>query len=106
MRWTSDLYLGLDIREDAGQCRKNIESGEGAYMVLTLSPNGKDQLDIRTARSMLRPALESLSPLIVGVAKDRKDALRLLERIASDCYFERKDADLRAYLTDRLKRSE
>ena len=100
MRWSKDLYLGLGVRSTPKQCRQEIEQGTGKYFVITLSPNGRDNLDIRPALSLQKESLRSLDVLIVAVAADRKDALSLLERIASDCWMARGDANLRAYLQD------
>ena len=98
MRWSKELYLGLGVRNSPEVCKREIEQGKGRYFVITLSPNGRDNLDIRPAVSLLKNSLRSLDVLIVAVASDRKDALDVLERIASDCWNSRRDANLRAYL--------
>ncbi len=100
MNWCRDLYVGPAAAGNLEELKKEVEEGRCGpeIQVITLSYNGKDNLDIRPALSMsVHPYLKESGPLIVGIAASRKEARELVEHMAGDCVLSTGDADLRSF---------
>jgi len=102
MNWGRKVYAGASVKAQLEQVRQEMEEGRcrtGLY-VITSSYNGKDQLDIRPARSLMKEPLREAGVRILGVAASKKEALELVREMTQDCVDETGDADLRRFLED------
>lgn len=95
------LYLGESINEKKlDKLKRRLEEKPllcGAVLI-TLSQNGSDQLDIFEARQLAQRYYAKHPPCVVGVAGSRKEAFALVERMARECLRERGDCALKEYL--------
>lgn len=95
------LYLGEGIKEKKlDRIKRKLEDKplfSGVFLV-TLSRNAFDQLEIYDARQLAQSYYSKYPPYIVGIAKDRAEALGLVERIVRECLLARGDCALKEYL--------
>lgn len=102
LTFSPKLYLGEGIK---GQKldkikRKLIDKPllAGVY-ILVLSHNPVDQLEILDSKLLIQRFYERHELYVVGIAKDREEALNLVEQIAQECLDSRGDCKLKEYLT-------
>ena len=100
MKWHNHLYIGKRLQEKKDKLIEEMEGGKyrGGVYLITLAYNGKDLMDIRSARSLYRSGLKESLPMIVGIASDREEAFTLCGTILSDCYKSRKDMNVREWI--------
>lgn len=103
MKWYRDLFLGDGVGQDKEKLIKKAETRAGmpGVYVVTLAANGRDLLDIFSADRLFQPTLRGRCPLIVGMAKGRRSAVRLATDIALGAYRENGDFDIARYLAGR-----
>ena len=101
MKWYRDLYIGEGVKGREDTFIRQIEEGgcPRKLWLITLAYNQKDLLDIRCAVSLAREDLARSLPMIVGLAKDKEEAVSLTESITRDCLEKTGDVDLRAFLS-------
>ena len=102
MNWYRQLYIGKSLADSAADLCSMIEekTAECRYYMLILSVNGKDMLDIRPVRDLLRPEIAAAHPLIVGIAGTYEEALAIVPQIGTDCVRQRHDGNIRAMFTE------
>lgn len=96
-----DLYLGEGIKEKKlDKIKKRLETRpllSGVFLV-SISRNAFDQLDIYEARQLCQPYYKKYPPYVVGIARNREEAISLVERIVTECLRARGDCALKEYL--------
>ena len=102
MRFRPWLYLGDSIdpmREK--KIRKQLDKDPGAagVVLIALSANDYDQLDIIDARELAQPFFRKSELSVVGIARDRDEALELVRQMAAECLSDRGDCALKEYLS-------
>ena len=100
MNWYPKMYTGKRLEGETEKLIREIEDGQYRpdLFLITLAVNEKDLLDIRRARSLYREGLKDYLPLIVGIAKGRREALKIVEEIIADCLRETGDVNVRSFL--------
>ncbi len=104
MKWAEQITLGESLeKEGTAYWQQQVEQGEVnlRLRIITLAANGVDYLDIRPALGWAHRSAELADPLIVGMAKGKKEALELVRSLVEQCYRETGHADVRAYLLQR-----
>ncbi|MBR1900612.1 MAG: hypothetical protein IJ820_06070 [Lachnospiraceae bacterium] len=72
-----------------------------AFVHLLIIPESKSsQLEIISASELSHDYIREHCLLIVGLAQGKTEALSLLEQLMQDVYRDRKDADIRAWLSE------
>ena len=102
-KWASQLYIGEKARSHQGALIREIEEGRltsKAY-ILTLPVNEANQLELVPVKDLFWRTASERTPLIVGVAEDKKEAMDLFEQIAKETLAARGDADIKSYIRDR-----
>ncbi len=103
MKWYRDLYLGEGLKQNKEKLVKKAETCAGMpnIYVITLAANGRDLLDIFLADLLIQPVLHGRCPLIVGMAKGRREAVRLASDIVMEAYRANGDFDILKFLRER-----
>ncbi len=99
MRWYDRLYVGEKAKKHRYEIIQAVREGRGlGYYVLTLSSNGKNLLDLYPAVTLKQPYYKEQELLIVGVAADYEDAVRLSGRIVKQVYDKTGGFDISGFL--------
>ena len=97
------LYYGEELKEPGKVLHKLKKADKklDAYVVL-LSENPSDQLEIRQIKDLFGKVLKSREPMIIGIGKDYDDCVKIVERIAGECFKKNRNGNLKTYLRDRV----
>ena len=68
--------------------------------LLTIPESRNSQLEIISASALSHDYIREHCLLIVGLAQGKTEALSLLEQLMLDVYRDRKDGDIRAWLSE------
>ena len=96
------LYLGEGIkRKKLDKLKKRLERRPllSGVVLITLSRNPIDQLEIYEARQLQQSYYKKYPPFIVGLAADRQEAVEIVELIVQECIDKRGDCALKEYLS-------
>ncbi len=88
MKWYPKLYIGSGAQPNAGKIIRKLKKNTiqpGIY-VITLAANGHDMLDILPSVMLQQAKVRDQLPMVVGVAKGRKEALELARQIVQDTF--------------------
>ena len=99
MYYCSRLYIGKSAARYEKRIRARLDAGKtdtGHYLI-TLASNGTDMLDIIGTGFLVQPSLARRLPIIVGIARTKKEAVDMVVQMVDDCLASRGDCDLRAY---------
>lgn len=103
MKFYPDLYIGEKVKHPQKILKKiKMQEKVPGIFVITLSKNDVDQLEIRGAGDLQKKYFISEDPVIIGIAKDREDAVLLVKKIAEDCFQKRGDCRLKDFLSERI----
>lgn len=93
------LGEGLEYK-DLMQMKKDLrENPIGANLFLiTIASNKQEQLDIYDAKYLVQKFYSKNPPYVLGIAKNREDAITIVEQWMQECVKNRGDANLRAYI--------
>lgn len=86
MKWYKRLYVGKNAQLSKRSIIRNIRQGRfqlGVY-VLALPANDENVLDIYPAYTLLQPYYRKKEIYIVGIAKGREEAMKLLTQIVME----------------------
>ena len=95
------LRLGEGLKyKDLMQMKKDLrENPVGANLFLiTIASNKQEQLDIYDAKYLIQKYYSKEPPYVVGIAKNREDAIVMVEQWMQECVENQRDANLRAYI--------
>ena len=101
IKFAQNLYLGEGIApEKLDKLKKRLNKKPLLADVYLITParNPADQLDIFDARQSVQPHYKDEEFLVLGMASDYEDALKLIEQITRECLVNRGDCNLRGYL--------
>lgn len=101
LTYRRELYLGESIRaEKLDKIKKKLETrpSRAGEIIIAVSGNSSDQLDIYAAKQLARRYYEKYPPYVVGIAGSYDEAVKLVERMALECLRERGDCALKEYL--------
>lgn len=99
MEWHKRLYLGATAKKKKDILIQKIEEGKTPFNVylVTLSGNGKNQLEIIASWNLKFWYTRENCPCIVGLACGEAEAQDLVLEIVREVYEKTGKADLRAY---------
>ncbi len=96
-----ELYLGDSINgKKLDKIMKKLEKRpllSGVFLI-AISHSASDQLDILDARQLAQSYYKKYPLYVVGIAADREEALKLVERLVQECLEARGDCALKEYL--------
>ena len=101
MVWYKNLYTGRLISPRKDRVIEEINQGRYPKFVylLTLPQGGNSQLEIISASELSHDYVREHCLLIVGLAQGKTEAMSLLEQLMQDVCRDRRDADIRAWLS-------
>ena len=83
MRYCNRLYIGKSAERYEKRIRARLDAG--------------DMLDIIGTGFLVQPSLARHLPMIVGIARTKKEAIDMVVQMVDDCLRSRGDCDLRAF---------
>ena len=100
LKWSQDLYIGDEIFDNFETVRERLESGEpvARAWLLTKPANPVNQLEIMNCRYLVQEACREFVPEIIGMALDKKEAVRMILLMTEACVEKTNSADIRAFL--------
>ena len=102
MVWYQNLYVGRMIAARKDSVIDSIDRGDypsGVYVIL-VPENRNSQLELMPAREFRHSYNRENCLMIVGLGMGRTEAQSMVEAIVADVYADRKDADIRAWLSE------
>lgn len=102
MVWYKNLYVGRMISARKDRVIESIERGEypsGVYVIL-IPQNHHCQLEMMSARELRHAYVREHCRMIVGIGLGKTEAQSMVETIAADVYADRKDAQIRTWLSE------
>lgn len=102
MVWYQNLYVGRLISPRKDKVIDEIDHGRyPAFVYLLIIPESRSsQLEIIRASELSHDYIREHCLLIVGLAQGKTEAVSLLEQLMQDVCRDRKDADVRAWLSE------
>lgn len=103
LEWYRKLYLSESARKHARRTIWKLKHGKFApgYHLITLSDHPEHLLEIIATAYLVQRPLQALCPMVVGIARDKEEALELTQKILMETYEHRGDFQVREYLQDR-----
>lgn len=104
MKWYRKLYLGDNAKDAKYKIIGKVRTNKFQFdtYLITLSNNPDNLLDIYLANFLLQPHFKKSNFLddiyVVGIAKGRDEAFRLIEKIIFEVYSNTGEFKLREYL--------
>lgn len=101
LSFSPGLYLGEGIKErNLGKIKQKLNSNpfSANVMLIALSENESDQLDIISSKQLIWPLYKEKPLSVVGISKDYDGAVELVLRITHECLDARNDCSLKEYL--------
>jgi len=101
MEFRKELYLGDEAGKHYREYRNAIKKGKPypELYVITYAVGSHDQLDIVNGLLLTSRSVRERLPQVVGIAKGKEEAYRLVQRIAEETYRASGDCDMKAYLS-------
>ena len=103
MKWYHNLYIKKKKKKDKDKLIREINGKTGPVNVylLTLPVNPQNQLEIIPALFVKIRYQEQACPMIVGIARGRREAEEVLLEIVDDVLEKTGKPDLRSYFLER-----
>ncbi len=102
MIWYKDLYVGRRIASKKDKTIDDIDHGNysaGVYVVI-LPESENSQLEIMSSLELRHDYIRRHCLMIVGLAMGKTEAESIVTHLVRDVYADRKDADIRAWLSE------
>ena len=107
--WSRDLRKSKHLAdEQIRRIQRALDKGktaDPAYLI-TLSSNENNQLDIISTLYLRQDSVTGRLPLVVGVARDKKDAVGMVRDILEETIRATGLPDMRSYLLARSRSSD
>ncbi len=99
--WATHLYIGEKIEKSKDQVIASINNRKASFGVycIAYASNPDNLFDIIEANQLLFPHYAATQVFVVGLAKGRQEALKLLEKMLLEIYNQTGEFDVRAYFT-------
>ena len=100
MEWYRNLYTGKNIQDKKEKIIREIEAQvyRGTTYLITLAANPANELELLSVHELRFNYIRRNCPLIVGLARGRKEALELLEQIVQEVYAATGDVKIKEYI--------
>lgn len=106
MVWYERLYIGSLVSRSAEQVRLKIEEGKypPGVWVIVLPKGGSSVLEMMRADQLKSVYVRSGMLMIVGLAFSRTEAEYLVQKIVQQTWDAQKDADVKHFLEENVRR--
>lgn len=102
MKFYKKMYIGENVNNIFATKQKlKMHAGVDVY-VIALS-RGMDQLEIYHASYLKQRYYRKHPPVIIGIASDHAEAVRLVIKITEECLEQMGNCDLKEYLKYKVK---
>lgn len=101
MKYRPNLYLSDSIEPTKViSIKKKLEENPlfSKVVLITLSKNDSDQLDIFEAKLLIQPVFRDTERFVVGITKNKEEAVQIIEKIVRECLESRGDCNLKEFL--------
>lgn len=108
MKFYHDLYVTEELQEKREDIIKKLKKKKcqmNVY-VITLTENEANQLEFYDSLSLQQKVFGRHAPFIIGLAKGKSEAFRIVEQITQEVYDNTKGTDIRRYLLQRQREFE
>lgn len=102
LNYSPNLYVGEGISERRLHRMKKKLCHRPLLMsvyLIVFPENDADQLEIISSRQLLLSYYQKLELSVVGLAKNKDDAVELIVRMTEDCLADRMDCSLKEFLS-------
>lgn len=101
-KWYYNLYIGRKAERYARKVRARLDAGKTdvGHYVITLASNPGDMLDIVNTIYLTQETLARRTPMIIGIAGDRDEAVKIAAGIIDESLESTGSPDARRYLED------
>jgi hypothetical protein len=102
MNWYEKLYIGETIKEKTDRLVRDIDEGKHPLRIylIVMAQGTQNQLEIIRACEVKYWYEKGRCPMIVGMARGRKETLELLQRMTQDVLADTGGLDFRAYFRE------
>ncbi len=99
--WSPRLYVGEKLEKKKDRVIASINNREAAYGVylVAFASNTNNLFDILAANELLYPHYRRTDVHVLGLAKGREEAVRLVQEMIMEVYHNTGDFDVRGYFT-------
>lgn len=99
MKWYQDLYVSDDLKNKKAETKIDIERGNPVHgiFLITLSGHEHNQMEILPAGNLKFWYVREECPLVIGLAKGKKNARNLVLTIVEDIYQKTGDCNIKQY---------
>lgn len=99
MKWYKEIYLENVSKRKINKIRFRLKHNVllPSIYIVSLSLSETEQLDIIPAKELLQKAYPKNRLCIVGIAKNREDSFRLIQRIVEDVFQKDKTVNIRKF---------
>lgn len=102
MKFYRYLYVG-DTVKNPNKIKRRLKHHAGVQVfVISLAP-GSEQLEIFHGEYLKQRYYRHHPPVIVGIASDHGEALKLVQQMVQECVEETGGCDLKGYLKQRVR---
>lgn len=104
LKWAKDLIIGASVGRKSADIMKKLDAGETVtmYFLITLT-QGADQLEIINTAYLSQKHIRENLPMIIGIASTKAEAKQMVEGLVAECYEATGDADIKAFLEDKIQ---
>ncbi len=101
VQWATRLYIGDKLKKKKDQVIASINNREATFHVycIAFASQPCNLFDIMDANELLFPHYKKAEVRIVGLARDKEEALILVQEMLLEVYRETGEFDVRAYFT-------
>lgn len=99
--WTSNLYVGDKMKRKKAKAVASINKREATFGVycIAFASNPNNLFDIMDANELLFPHYKRMEVQIVGLAKGKEEAMKLVQYMLMEVYNRTGNFDVRNYFT-------
>ena len=103
MNWYPKLYLSESAKKNVRRTIYSLNPGRfiPGYYLIPLSPHPEHVLEIIGSGYLVQKSLRAICPLVVGMTREKQEALELTQQILMETYEHRGDFQVKEYLQDR-----
>ena len=100
LKWASEIFLSEGIESRCAKTIRMLNADKAPYMtwLITRSTNEGDQLEIMNAIYLKQSVVRQKLPEIVGLAVNRREAVRMICSLTEACLKATGDVDLNAFI--------
>lgn len=101
MEFRRELYLGQEAEKNYREYKNALKKGKPypELYVITYAAGKSDQLDIVNGMMLTIKSIRNRLPQVVGIAKGREEAYKVVQRIAEETFRATGECDMKAFLS-------